>query len=61
MAILLIFVVLLVAVGAFGTIAAVKGDDEYRQATKGNIARLSWIYVVVVTLSLAAVGFYIVL
>ncbi|MFK2825919.1 hypothetical protein QYG89_09620 [Bacillus sp. B190/17] len=59
MVILFICTVLLVAVGAYGTMLSTRGDNEYRQAAKGNIARLSWIYAVVVTLSLAAVGLYI--
>ncbi|MFL0363481.1 hypothetical protein [Bacillus sp. PK3_68] len=62
MVILFVFVVLLLVAGAYGTVfVSTKGDKEYRKATKGNIARLSWIYVVVITLSLAAVGIYITL
>jgi len=62
MAVLFAFIVLLLIAGAYGTVfISTKGDEGYRQATKGNIARLSWIYVVVIALSLAAVGVYIVL
>ncbi|OCA82854.1 hypothetical protein [Pseudobacillus wudalianchiensis] len=62
MAVIVVFIVLLLIAGAYATVfISTKGDEEYRKATKGNIARLSWIYVVVITLSLAAVGVYIVL
>lgn len=62
MVILFVFIILLLVAGAYGTVfVSTKGDEEYRKATKGNIARLSWIYVVAITISLAAVGVYIAL
>jgi cytochrome c biogenesis protein ResB len=36
-----------------------KGDKDYRNAVKRNTANLTWIYVIVILISLIAVGVYI--
>ncbi|MDQ0861140.1 hypothetical protein [Bacillus sp. V2I10] len=36
-----------------------KGDKDYRNAVKRNTANLTWIYVIVILISLIAVGVYV--
>ncbi|USK34873.1 hypothetical protein LIT25_05845 [Bacillus sp. F19] len=36
-----------------------KGDKDYRNAVKRNTSNLTWIYVIVILISLIAVGVYI--
>ncbi|MFY0760008.1 hypothetical protein AB1K32_14155 [Metabacillus dongyingensis] len=36
-----------------------KGDKDYRNAVKRNTSNLTWIYVVVILISLIAVGVYV--
>ncbi|MCH1627647.1 hypothetical protein [Fredinandcohnia quinoae] len=61
MKIAVILVVLIAIVGLIGTIAVGgKGDDNYRTSTKGNVTRLTLIYVVVISLSLIALAIYII-
>ena len=36
-----------------------KGDKDYRNAVKRNTSNLTWIYVIVIFISLIAVGVYV--
>jgi cytochrome c biogenesis protein ResB len=36
-----------------------KGDKDYRNAVKRNTSNLTWIYVIVILISLIAVGVYV--
>jgi cytochrome c biogenesis protein ResB len=36
-----------------------KGDKDYRNAVKRNTSNLTWIYVIVISISLIAVGVYV--
>lgn len=62
MALLIVLVLVLLGAGAIATVmVCTKGDHDYHQATKGNVVRLSWIYIIAISFSLAAVGAYIAL
>lgn len=56
----LILVVILTVAACLGTLAlGGKSDENYRGAYKANTYRLTAIYAVVITASLAALGWYI--
>lgn len=58
----LIVVVVVMLAGAVSTImVATKGDKDYSQATKGNLTRLSLIYLALTVILSIGVGLYIVL
>ncbi|PAQ13180.1 hypothetical protein [Bacillus sp. FJAT-42315] len=56
----LIVVVAVMLAGAIGTIVvASKGDENYSKATKGNLTRLSLIYLALTVILSIGVGLYI--
>lgn len=54
----LVIIVIIISVLATLLVAG-KGDDNYRTSTKRNFTNLSLIYVVIIFLSLIALGLYI--
>ncbi|WP_078380445.1 hypothetical protein [Sutcliffiella halmapala] len=59
MAIAFTLVVIIGIAALISTLAlAGKSDENYRSSTKGNLSRLSWIYVVLVVILAGGLGLY---
>lgn len=55
----LILVVIIGVASLMMTIAlAGKGDENYRSSTKGNLSRLTWIYIALAIIAIAGLGWY---
>ncbi|WP_174733678.1 hypothetical protein [Mesobacillus harenae] len=60
MDILLILVFVIIAAVLIGTLAlAGKGDSDYTSATKGNVTRLTLIYIALTVILVVGLGIYI--
>ncbi len=56
---IILVIIIIVFSGVFTLLLAGKGDEEYRKATKRNTRNLTLIYLIVILLSIIAVGVYI--
>jgi predicted transporter len=60
-----ISMILVIIIGIFSLIGTLllggKSDEDYRSATKGNLSRLTLIYVILILVLLIGIGIYIML
>ncbi|PLT30351.1 hypothetical protein [Peribacillus deserti] len=58
-------IILVIIIGIFSLIGTIllggKSDEDYSTATRGNLSRLTWMYVVLAFVLLVGIGIYVII